>query len=235
MNNLAIIPARGGSKRIPKKNIRNFLGKPIIQYPIEVARNCGLFNEVIISTDDDDIISAALSAGGKIPFRRSMKNSDDFATLSDVLLEVITKYVEKTFDFVCLILPTGVMVSSDLLIESYNLLQNNPVLSGIVPVAKFSHPIERAFAINENKELKLLHPENKNSRTQDLTPSFYDTGQFYWIKTKDFLLQKTLFMNSMGAFQISELQFQDIDTEDDWKMAEIKYSLHRTVNDEAKS
>jgi pseudaminic acid cytidylyltransferase len=230
MANLAIIPARGGSKRIPQKNVRNFLGKPIITYPINAAKNCGLFDEIMVSTDSDEIASLAHCLQVNVPFKRSDKNADDFATLTDVLLEVLTNYknIKKHFDFVCLILPTAVFVSGERLKEAYSRLLNNSHISGVVPVTQFSHPVQRAFIINEGNELKMLYPEYINSRTQDMPATFYDSGQFYWIRTSNFLTEKKIFMNRTNAIELPAYEIQDIDTEDDWKMAELKYSLIRS-------
>jgi pseudaminic acid cytidylyltransferase len=226
MINLAIIPARGGSKRIPEKNVRHFLGKPIICYPIDAAKASGLFEEIMVSTDSDEIAALALSSGISIPFKRSDKNADDFATLTDVALEVIDNYkkIEKQFDFVCIILPTAVFVSAEKLKATYLQLNKDPHLSAVVPVTQFSHPVQRAFIISDN-ELRMLYPENINYRTQDLQPAYYDSGQFYWIRTTDFLSQKKIFMNHTEVIELPELEIQDIDTEEDWKVAELKYSL----------
>lgn len=227
MSNLAVIPARGGSKRIPNKNVRYFLGQPVLKYSIDVALTCGLFDEVMVSTDDEKITSLATSLGAKLPFKRSEKNSDDLATLTDVLSEVIENYkvVGKHFDFVCLLLPTAPLISSKTLLTAYNHLRKNSAFSVVIPVVRFSFPIQRAFIKNEEGQLKMLYPENKYTRSQDLPPAFHDSGQFYWIRTSDFLREKSIFMNVMGAIELSELEAQDIDTETDWKLAEIKYTL----------
>lgn len=227
MANLAVIPARAGSKRIPQKNIRKFFGKPIMSYSIEVAKETGLFDEIMVSTDSDEIASLALSLDINVPFKRTGKAADDFATLTDVLLEVISEYrnMDKYFEFVCLILPTAVFVSSQKLKEAYLKLRDNPRLSGALPVVQFPHPVQRSFTIDESSELKLLYPGNINVRTQDLPHAYYDSGQFYWLRTKDFLAEKKIFMEHLGAIELSALEVQDIDTEEDWRIAELKYSL----------
>jgi pseudaminic acid cytidylyltransferase len=227
MPNLAVIPARGGSKRIPNKNIKNFLGKPIIQYSIEVAKLSGLFDEVIVSTDDDKIKSLAMSLGANVPFTRSEKNSDDFATLTDVLLEVIDNYyaVGKHFEFVCLILPTAPLIYARSLVEAHQLLANDSNCSSVVPVVRFSYPVQRAFIVNEKRYLKILYPEFKFTRSQDIAPAYHDSAQFYWVRVADFLKEKSIFTESTRCIELNELQVQDIDNETDWKLAEIKYSL----------
>lgn len=226
MGNLAIIPARGGSKRIPGKNIKLFLGKPIIQYPIEKAIKSRLFDEIMVSSDDEAIISTAIKLGAKAPFVRSQKVSDDHSTLSDVLSEVLEEYRSrgKIFDNVCLLLPTAPFITVENLLDAYEKLISSD-LSGIIPVVRFSYPIQRALFINEKKELHMIWPENKSVRSQDLPASYHDSGLFYWLRTGDFLREKQIFMQRVGAVELKEMQVQDIDTEDDWKMAELKYKI----------
>ena len=230
MANLAIIPARGGSKRIPKKNIKNFLGKPIIAYSIKAALNSNLFDEVMVSTDDEEIAKIAKSYGAKVPFLRSNKNSDDFAVLADVVEEVLENYKskKKNFDMICCILPTAPFVTSVKITEAYRkLIENN--FDSVFPVLEFSFPIQRSLKIEENK-VALVWEENLNSRSQDLEPRYHDSGQFYWVKYTSFIKEKKLFTNNSGAIVISELQAQDIDTETDWRLAEIKYKID--INDQ---
>lgn len=226
MNNLAIIPARGGSKRIPRKNIKNFLGKPIIAYSIEVALKSKLFDEVIVSTDDDEIALVASQFGASIPFMRSFENADDHATLSDVLIEVITRYYEfgKTFKNVCCILPTAPLISTDNLKEAFSKL-NNEQFDSVCPIVEFSYPILRALEINSSQKLQMIWPENLKTRSQDLESAYHDSGSFYWIKTEALLSQKSLFCKNGGAIVLPPVKVQDIDTESDWELAELKYQL----------
>jgi N-acylneuraminate cytidylyltransferase len=227
MANLAVIPARGGSKRIPNKNTKDFLGQPIIKYSIEVAKSSKLFDEIIVSTDDNSITSLAASFGAGMPFKRSEKNSDDFATLTDVLLEVIESYqaAGKYFEFVCLLLPTAPLISVRSLVEAHQLLTNDSDCSSVVPVVRFSYPVQRAFIVDEQRYLKMLYPQFKFTRSQDLVPAYHDSGQFYWIRVADFLKEKSVFTESTRCLELDELEVQDIDNETDWKLAEIKYSL----------
>jgi N-acylneuraminate cytidylyltransferase len=226
MTNLAIIPARGGSKRIPAKNIKNFLGKPIIRYAIESALSTKLFEEITVSTDSEEIASIAISSGASVPFIRSKKNSDDWATLSDVLLEVLHEYEEqkKDFDAVCMILPTAVFVCTENLLQGYHKLVDGN-FSSVIPVAKYSYAIQRALFQDDAGRLAMLWPENKNTRSQDLTPAYYDCGQFYWINTKDFLKEKSILMNNSGSIILNAEKVQDIDTTEDWAIAEMKYQM----------
>lgn len=228
--NLAIIPARGGSKRIPGKNIKDFLGKPVIVYSIEVALKSGLFGEVMVSTDDEQIAEVARKAGASVPVLRSPKNADDHATLADVVLEVVDYYKNKgdRFDKICCILPTAPLISQDRLKEGYKLLVSSDYGS-VIPVVPFSFPILRSFKINENNLLELNWPENFNTRSQDLPPSYHDSGSFYWVDYDRFQQEKSLLTQKSGAIVLSEIEVQDIDTETDWKLAGLKYKLNFTT------
>ena len=227
MNNLAIIPARGGSKRIPRKNIKEFCGKPIIAYSIQTALGSNLFDEVMVSTEDKEIAEIAEKHGAQVPFFRNKNTSDDFSTLSDVLLEVISEYNKRNrhFDYFCCILSTAPFISPERLIEAYNLMKKSEYDS-LFPVLKFSYPIQRSLQIIEGK-VSMVYPEFLKSRSQDLPSRFHDSGQFYWMKTDKFLQLKNIFTENSGAIILSDLEVQDIDTEEDWKIAEIKYSILR--------
>jgi len=220
MNNLAIIPARGGSKRIPKKNINFFLGKPIIAYSIEAALKSNLFDEVVVSTDDAEIAEIAKNFGAKI-LLRSKKNSDDFATLADVIEEVKNAYKEKEifFDAICCILATAPLVTDNLIKEGYRSLIENEADS-VRPVVRFAYPIQRAFRLDEGK-VSFINQEHASTRSQDLEPTFFDSGMFYWMK-----FELGLKGTDRYAFEIGEMQAQDIDTIEDWKIAELKYQLN---------
>lgn len=224
-NCLAIIPARGGSKRIPRKNIKDFCGQPIIKYSIDAAIKSNIFNEIMVSTDDQEIANIANTFGAKIPFLRSEKNSNDHASTADVINEVLNKYKENNiyFDYFCCIYPTAPFITEEKLIRSFNLLiQKNA--DSVVPIVKFSYPIQRGLKIDNNK-LEMIWPENYSKRSQDLEPAYHDCGQFYCMKVESFLEQKTLFAKNTVAFEIDELEVQDIDNETDWLLAEIKYKF----------
>jgi pseudaminic acid cytidylyltransferase len=218
--NLAIIPARGGSKRIPRKNIKDFLGKPIMAYSIEAALQSGLFDEVMVSTDDEEIAQIALKYGATVPFMRSKENADDFSTLADVIDEVKNCYIneQKNFNNICCILATVPLITIENIQKGYSLLLNEEICS-VRPVVRFSYPIQRGYKMNNNK-VEMFYPEYKNTRSQDLEPAYHDAGQFYWMKFEEGLRGK----NNYG-FEISSLEVQDIDNEEDWKIAELKYSI----------
>ncbi len=221
MKNLAIIPARGGSKRIPRKNIRDFLGKPIIAYSIEIAINSGLFEEVMVSTDNEEIACIAQKFGASVPFYRSAESSNDFATLADVIDEVKKYYLKtgKVFNNICCILPTAPLISLENLKKAYSLLIEKNVDS-VRPVVRFSYPIQRAVKMTNGK-VEMFYPEYLNTRSQDLESAFHDAGQFYWMK-----YEKGLRGQNKFGFEISEIQTQDIDTINDWIMAELKFKFN---------
>ena len=226
MRNIAIIPARGGSKRIPHKNIKVFLGKPIIAYSIEAALQCGLFDEVMVSTDDPEIAEVAERYGAKVPFFRSSENANDHATLADVILEVIDQYAEsgKKFDGICCILPTAPFITSNRILEAFDKMKNEK-LDSVCPVVEFSYPILRALEFTDDNKLQMIWPEHLKTRSQDLKSSFHDSGSFYWVKSKALKFEKTLFCRNGSAIILPETEVQDIDTEEDWKLAELKYKL----------
>jgi len=223
--NLCIIPARGGSKRIPRKNIKDFLGKPIIAYSIEAALNSNLFDEVMVSTDDAKIAEIAKQYGAKVPFMRSRENSDDFATTANVLSEVLNQYkiLGKSFKNACCIYPTAAFVTPVILKEGYNkLIANN--YDCVLMVMACSYPIQRSLKLNDSK-LSFFYPEFEKSRSQDLEKAFQDAGQFYFLKTDALLKTKSIFSENTGCIIVKENEAQDIDTPADWKMAELKYKL----------
>lgn len=222
MRNICIIPARGGSKRIPHKNIRSFLGKPIIAYSIEAAINSRCFDEVMVSTDDEEIARIAVQYGAKVPFMRSDNTANDYATLSDVVKEVLDKYSSQGihFDYMCCILATSPLLRSEDILSGYNKLRHSD-FSSIVPVVQFSYPIQRSFKIDESGELSYIWPEYSKSRSQDLTPSYHDAGSFYWHVVSKWLSGDI----HRGAIVVDESTVQDIDTEQDWNLAELKYKL----------
>lgn len=225
MNNLAIIPARGGSKRILRKNIKDFLGKPIIAYSIQAVLDSKLFDEVMVSTDDEEISDIAKKYGANVPFIRSAKNSNDWAPTFEVIKEVINFYKDKSVEFdnlVCLY-PCAPFVDSNLLIRAYNqLIEKN--LDTVLPIIAFSSPIQRALRVDQDK-VSMIHEDNLNVRSQDLEKTFHDAGQFYWCNTKKVLSIEKLITSNSGGIEISELDAQDIDNEMDWSLAELKYQL----------
>lgn len=222
MKNLAIIPARGGSKRIPRKNVKPFLGKPILAYSIEAALATGLFDEVMVSTDDEEIAEVARRYGAKVPFMRTPATANDYATLAQVMKEVLTTYKERgrEFDNSCLILATCPMLQSKDIVSAYECLTTSD-FSMVYPVVLFSYPIWRCLDLAEDGSMKRHWPEFENSRSQDLPKEYHDTGTFYWYKNAEWLTGNI----KIGGIEVDETTIQDIDTETDWKLAEMKFKL----------
>lgn len=222
MSAIAIITARGGSKRIPRKNVKEFCGKPIIAYSIEAALGAGIFDEVMVSTDDDEIAEIARAAGASVPFMRSSENAGDYASTDDVLMEVLKDYKQfgKEFDRFCCIYPTAPFVTSEKLIKAMSLLDE---ADSVMPVVAFSFPPQRCMVLNEDGELSMKWPEHAKTRSQDLEPYYHDCGQFYCCKTDLFMEYKTTDLPHMVPMIMSELEVQDIDNQDDWDIAELKY------------
>lgn len=223
--NVAIITARGGSKRISGKNIKDFLGKPIIAYSITAALEAGCFDEVMVSTDSHEIASIAQSFGANIPFLRSAATSDDMSTTADVLMEVLTDYKHQgvEYKYACCIYPTAPFITAQKLHNGYELLIDTGADS-VLPVVQFSYPIQRALQI-ENNRLSMIWPENINTRSQDLMPAYHDSGQFYWLNVARFLETRQIFADNSAPIKLPESEVQDIDTEDDWKIAEMKFQI----------
>ena len=221
MTNLAIIPARGGSKRIPRKNIKLFLGKPIISYSIEIALKSKLFDEVMVSTDDEEIAHIAKEYGALVPFFRSKKNSNDYATTLDVLLEVTNEYRSRGINFnnICCIYPTSPLIKMNDLINGYNLLFNNDI-DIIYPITPFSYPILRSLIIKDDGFIQMKWPEYSKSRSQDLQQFYHDCGQWYWYSGMALALNR---FKKIKPIIIENINVQDIDNEEDWKLAELKY------------
>lgn len=225
MRIIAIITARGGSKRIPKKNIKEFCGKPIIAYSIEAAINSHIFDEVMVSTDSREIADVAIKYGAKVPFFRSGLNSDDFATTSDVLKEVIHNYEElgQEFDLFYCIYPTAPFITAEKLKAALDKLCSVSAES-LMTVVPFSFPPQRALII-ENERLKYQYPEFEKARSQDIRPIYHDCGQFYICRMTAFKKSGSLITDNMIPFIMKEEEVQDIDNMSDWKLAEIKYSM----------
>ena len=225
---LAIIPARGGSKRIPRKNVKLFAGHPIMFYSIRAALESGCFSEVMVSTDDQEIADMALGMGANVPFLRESATSDDFAGVDDVAIQVLRCYQSLGMEFrtFFLILPTAPFVTAARLQEGQRLLLENE-LDAVLPVTRFSYPIERALHIDASGRLLMREPEHYDSRSQDLPPAYHDSGQFYWMRTAYVLEHRCFFAPRSGAIVLSPMEVQDIDNEDDWRVAEYKYAYLR--------
>lgn len=229
LKSLCVIPARGGSKRIPKKNKRFFLGKPIIIYSIEAAIKSEIFDEIMVSTDDPEIAEIARKHGALVPFMRSQKNSDDYASTMDVINEVLIEYsnLGRVFDFVCCVYPTAPLIQAKHIISGFEKLTKDN-LSCVFPSVEFSYPIWRSFEIEDKGNIRPFWSEHLNKRSQDLKKAFHDAGQWYWFQAK--AIDNWSWPENSKAIILSEEEAQDIDNESDWKIAEMKYSMQRKNN-----
>ena len=224
MKVVAIITARGGSKRIPRKNIRSFAGKPILCYSIDAALESGIFTSVIVSTDDGEIADLAIASGAEVPFFRSAQTSDDYSTTAEVLLEVLLELRAQgqLFEQACCLYPTAPFVTAEKLRRAQETLTKSGA-DVVMPVARFGYPIWRALQKDENGQLSFYWPEHEAARSQDLPAAFHDVGQFYFFQTERFLCKKSLFTGHTVGIEVSPSDAQDIDTEEDWKVAELKF------------
>ena len=222
MSNIAIITARGGSKRIPRKNIKEFCGKPIICYSIEAALESGVFDTVMVSTDDEKIAQIAKEAGAEVPFFRSEATSNDYAGTADVLKEVIDTYADmgQTFDYGCCIYPTAPFVTGQKLKDA--MCQQTTT---VMPVVAYSFPPQRSVRIGQGGYLEKLDPVKYEMRSQDLEPIYHDAGQFYGFDIKAFQTTGQLIGDKVLPIVVSELEVQDIDNFEDWTIAEMKYRM----------
>lgn len=229
MRNVAIITARGGSKRIPRKNIRPFLGKPIIAYVIDVALQSGLFTEVMVSTDDEEIAAISAQYGASVPFLRSAQTADDFATTADVLAEVLRQYGQRNqvFEYACCLYPTAPFITANLLGSAFSTL-NEKKFDTVYPVQRFDFPIQRAVFLRDQK-VQWVQPDHALTRSQDLEPTYHDAGQFYFVSVTSFQKNHRLITDNSGGIVIPEMAAHDIDTEADWQIAELKF---RMISDE---
>ena len=222
---IAIIPARGGSKRIPKKNIRLFCGRPIICYSIEAALEANIFDEVMVSTDSEEIAELALQYGASVPFMRSEKTASDYATTSEVVLEVIDNYKKlgKEFQYAACIYAAAPFVTSDKLCSAMKKLIENDVVE-TMPVVQFSHPPMRGFILKDDC-LSMKWPEFLRTRSQDMEILYHDCGQFYCYDIEKYKALNGRIAEGIMPLIVPESEVQDIDSEEDWKIAEIKYQI----------
>lgn len=225
MSAIAIITARGGSKRIPGKNKREFLGKPILCYSIEAARFSGLFEEVMVSTDDEEIAETARRAGASVPFMRSEATADDYATTDDVLMEVLAEYEKRgrVFDYMACLYPTAPFITAEKLKTAMALLIEKEA-SGVMPVVAFSFPPQRGMAVRDGR-LEYCQPENAMKRSQDLEKMYHDCGQFYCYHVERYRACRGDLPDGYVPMIVPETEVQDIDNPSDWKLAEMKYRM----------
>lgn len=224
MTRICIIPARSGSKRIPKKAIKSFHGKPIMSYSIVAALDSNLFDEVMVSTDSEEFAKIGRDYGASTPFLRSEENSNDHATTLDAIEEVLEQYrnLGQVFDEVCCLYPAAPLVSAQILQQGFEKLAEG--YTSVFAALRYGHPIQRAFKL-VNGEAKMFDAQYQNTRSQDLEPAYHDAGQFYCFKADAVLKEGSIFTSKCTFVLLNEYQAQDIDNEDDWQMAELKYKL----------
>lgn len=227
---IAIITARGGSKRIPKKNIKEFCGLPIIAYSIRTALGSGLFDEVMVSTDSEEIAETAKKFGANVPFMRSADNSDDYATTEDVILEVLQRYRElgTEYDYVCCIYPTAPFVTEAALAEAMAKMEKYEP-SVVIPLVQFSYPPQRCFVVDDRGYARFKYPQYVRTRSQDLEKQYHDAGQFYIYNSDRLIATNGVIEDDFMPIIMPDLLVQDIDTEDDWKIAEMKYKIINNI------
>ena len=223
---VAVIPARGGSKRIPRKNIRPFLGVPLLARTIEILEHVALFDRIVVSTDDDEVAEVAGQAGAEVPFRRPAELADDHTPTVPVVAHALQELAKDTplATVACCVYPAAVLLDPESLFRTRELL-DAPETSYVVPVAALPTPIERALRVDADGRCHMARPDHRTSRTQDLEPAYHDVGQFYWGRTRTWLDQSPIYGDQTRAFVIPSWRAQDIDTEEDWLFAEQRFRI----------
>jgi N-acylneuraminate cytidylyltransferase len=225
--NIAIIPARGGSKRIPRKNIKLFHGKPMIAYSIEAAISSGCFDKIIVSTDDLEIAEIAKGFGAEVPFLRPADISDDFATTIDVIHHAVTWCESQSWkiDQVCCLYATAPFVTSSDIASAKEKLCSASGIDFVFSATTFPFPIQRAVRLASNGVVSMFDPQHELSRSQDLPEAYHDAGQFYWGTRDAFIHKKPFFSSKSLIHLLPRIKVQDIDTPEDWEIAEAMYSF----------
>jgi len=223
---LAVIPARGGSKRIPRKNIKKFLGKPIIAYSIQAAKESGCFDKIVVSTDDNEIAEVAKQYGAEVPFIRPIELSDDYTNTNDVVKHAINWFTEQgiNIDYTCCIYATSPFLQAQFLREGFKALEISDK-SFAFSVTNFPFPIQRAIKISNDGSVKAFYPEHIFSRSQDLEEAHHDAGQFYWGRSLAFMNDDLMYSNNSLSIILPRFFVQDIDTLEDWEHAEYMYKV----------
>jgi pseudaminic acid cytidylyltransferase len=221
--NICVIPARGGSKRIPRKNIKSFCGQPMIAYSIVSALESKIFDHIIVSTDDDEIAEVSLKYGASVPFIRPENLSDDYTTTTDVIAHALS-WVQKNIGnvkFVCALYATAPFTTSKDLISAYEEISKNKDCHVVFPIVEFDFPIQRAIKLTDDGSVKMFQPKHLLTRSQDLEKAYHDAGQFYWMKSEFIGSNTPIFSDIARTIKIPHYRVQDIDTNDDWIRAEF--------------
>ena len=227
--NICIIPARGGSKRIPRKNIKEFLGKPIIAYSIEAALESCCFDQIIVSTDDDEIAEVARKYGSQVPFIRPAELSNDFAGTLPVVRHAIEQLdSNNTIESVCCLYATAPFVNAKTIYESYEQF-NKSDANYCLGITSFPFPIQRAIKVTDEKHISMFSPENFHKRSQDLEMAYHDAGQFCWGRVQAFRNELPIYSEATSPYILPRYLVQDIDTMEDWTRAEAMYKILQTI------
>jgi N-acylneuraminate cytidylyltransferase len=227
---IAIIPARGGSKRIPRKNVRLFCGRPIIAYSISAARETGLFDQIVVSTDDEEIASIAREAGATVPYMRPREMADDFTGTNAVVRHAINWFIEQgqEISYACCIYATAPLVEPHFIREGFDALTSSGAMFAF-SVTSYAFPIQRALLLDGSGRVDVFYPEHRMTRSQDLKPAYHDAAQFYWGTARAFLEDMALFSPQSIGIVLPRFLVQDIDTPEDWEQAEFMYqAINRT-------
>jgi len=222
LNSVAIIPARGGSKRIPRKNLLPFDGVPMIVRSIRTALDSGLFEQVVVSTDDAEIAELALVHGAQVPFLRPAELADDFTGTAAVIEHALQQL--PAFDYACCVYATAPLLQARFLRQGFELLEQHPDKAFAFSVCSFGFPVQRALTLDGQGALTALYPEFRNTRSQDLPEAFQDAGQFYWGRSEAWLRGEVLYSPASLPVILPRHLVQDIDTLQDWKRAEYLYA-----------
>lgn len=220
---LAVIPARGGSKRIPRKNIKMFHGQPMIAWSIQAAIDSGCFDEVWVSTDDEEIAEVAQVYGAKVPFLRPVHLSDDFATTADVMSHAVEEFGKINHalpDYICCLYATAPFVIKADLVQGLEKIKNNSNLNYVFSATTYPFPIQRAIKLNADDTVEMFSPQYFNVRSQDLEEAWHDAGQFYWGTAEAWLNKAMIFASQSSVVELPRFRVQDIDTQEDWDRAE---------------
>lgn len=220
---LAVIPARGGSKRIPRKNIKMFHGQPMIAWSVQAAIDSGCFDEVWVSTDDEEIAEVAQVYGAKVPFLRPVHLSDDFATTADVMSHAVEEFGKINHalpDYICCLYATAPFVTKADLVQGLEKIKNNNTLNYVFSATTYPFPIQRAIKLNEHDTVEMFSPQYFNVRSQDLEEAWHDAGQFYWGTAEAWLNKAMIFASQSSVVELPRFRVQDIDTQEDWDRAE---------------
>jgi N-acylneuraminate cytidylyltransferase len=223
---LCVIPARGGSKRIPRKNIKEFCGQPMIAYSIQAAKQSGCFDKIIVSTDDQEIADVAKSYGADVPFMRPEELANDYAGTIPVIKHAIEWFEQddQSPELVCCLYATAPFVQAEAIQQALQKLQTTQA-DYCFTATSFPFPIQRAIKLTKNERVEMFYPENFSARSQDLEEAYHDAGQFYWGKAEAWKSEIPLFSNKATAYVLPRHLVQDIDTLEDWKRAELMYQL----------